>query len=414
MTRCVAFQISATLIGIVLSTWSPHAALLAQTAPRPSTPATPPPARPLDLSLARTPPMGWNSWNKFGCDINERLIREVADAMVVTGLKDAGYQYVNLDDCWHGKRDADGLIQPDPERFPGGLAALADYVHGKGLKIGIYSDAGTMTCAKRPGSGDFEEKDATQYARWGFDYLKYDWCNTEGREAPASYARMRDALVATGRPIVFSICEWGSHDPWLWAKGVGHLWRTTGDIGICWEKGACKEDWELGVMNILDLQVGLERYSGPGHWNDPDMLQVGNGLKESEDRAHFSMWAMLAAPLLAGNDLRSMSDATRAILTNREVIAIDQDPLGEQAHKLRDDGNEEVWIRRLQGGRHAIAFLNRGAGPVRVSVTWKELGWEPARNVTFRDVWKHTDLAPVTDVFTAHVAPHDVVLVVTK
>jgi alpha-galactosidase len=414
MTRRAAFLISSALVGLALAASSAHPVLLAQDASRPASPAPGRAPRVLDLSLAPTPPMGWNSWNKFGCDITERLIREVADAMVATGLKDAGYQYVNLDDCWHGKRDADGMIQPDPERFPSGLAALAEYVHARGLKIGIYSDAGTMTCAKRPGSGDFEEKDATQYARWGFDYLKYDWCNTEGRDARPSYERMRDALVATGRPIVFSICEWGSNDPWLWGKGVGHLWRTTGDIGICWEKGGCKQDWELGVMNILDLQVGLERYAGPGHWNDPDMLQVGNGLTEAEDRAHFSMWAMLAAPLLAGNDLRSMSDATRAILTNREVIAIDQDPLGEQARKLRDDGNEEVWVRRLKGGRYAIAFLNRGAGPVRMSVTWKELGWAPARKVTFRDVWAHKDLAPVTDVFTARVAPHDVVVVATR
>jgi alpha-galactosidase len=414
MTRRAAFPIPAVLLGLAVFAGSQPEAVLAQVPPSQAPAATSPRAGALDLTLAPTPPMGWNSWNKFGCDINERLIREVADAMVATGMRDAGYQFVNLDDCWHGKRDASGTIQPDPERFPGGLAALADYVHAKGLKIGIYSDAGTMTCAKRPGSGDFEAKDAAQYARWGFDYLKYDWCNTEGRDPRTSYARMRDALVATGRPIVFSICEWGSNDPWLWAKGVGHLWRTTGDIGICWEKAGCKQDWELGVMNILDLQVGLERYSGPGHWNDPDMLQVGNGLTEAEDRAHFSMWAMLAAPLLAGNDLRAMSDATRAILTNREVVAIDQDPLGEQAHKLRDDGSEEIWVRRLNGGRHAIAFLNRGAGPVRLSVTWKELGWEPAREVVFRDVWTHEDLPPVTDVFTARVAPHDVVVVVTK
>jgi len=370
-------------------------------------------ARPgqFDPSLAATPPMGWNSWNKFGCDIDESLIREVADALVASGLKDAGYQYVNLDDCWHGQRDAEGYIQPDPTRFPSGMKALADYVHGKGLKIGLYSDAGFMTCAKRAGSAGFEQKDATQYARWGFDYLKYDWCNTRGLDARTAYAKMRDALVATGRPIVFSMCEWGTHDPWTWAQGVSHLWRTTGDIGLCWEKAACKQEWELGVMNILDLQVGLERYAGPGHWNDPDMLQVGNGLTESEDRAHFTMWAMLAAPLLAGNDLRKMSDATRAILTNREVIAVDQDRLGQQARKLRDDGNEEIWARELEGGRWAIAFLNRGQGPVRMTVRWSELGWPADRVVKVRDLWAHADLADASGEFTARVAPHDVVAV---
>jgi alpha-galactosidase len=257
----------------------------------------------LENGLARTPPMGWNSWNKFRCNVSEGLLREMADAMVSTGMRDAGYVYLNVDDCWHGARDAAGNIQPDKKRFPSGMAALANYVHAKGLRLGIYSDAGGKTCAKRPGSLGFEEQDAAQYASWGIDYLKYDWCNTEGLKAEEAYTKMRDALQKTGRKIVFSICEWGTSQPWNWAAPVGNLWRTAGDIGPCWEKSSCTRAWETGIMNILDLQVGLEAYASPGRWNDPDMLQVGNGMSQTEDRAHFSMWALLAAPLLAGNDL---------------------------------------------------------------------------------------------------------------
>lgn len=365
----------------------------------------------LELSdVARTPPMGWNSWNRFQCDINEEIIRRAAEAMVSSGMKDAGYQYVNIDDCWHGERDAEGYIQADPKRFPSGMKALADYVHARGLKIGIYSDAGTMTCAKRPGSKDHEEKDAAQYARWGFDYLKYDWCNTEGLDPLAAYARMRDGLAKTGRPFVFSICEWGRNGPWLWGKGVGHLWRTTGDIGICWEKASCKNEWESGVVNILDLQVGLEKYASPGHWNDPDMLQVGNGLSEPEDRAHFSMWAILAAPLIAGCDLTNMSEATRTILTNREVIAVDQERLGIQGRKLRDDGEQEVWVKPLSGGAVAVALLNRSSQPARIQVRWSELGWGDA-TAQVRDLWAHKDLGAFAGDFSARVEPHDVVVV---
>jgi alpha-galactosidase len=291
------------------------------------------------------------------------------------------------------------------------MRALADYVHGKGLKIGIYSDAGSRTCAGRPGSLGYERQDAEQYARWGFDYLKYDWCNTEGQTALAAYTKMRDELVARGRPIVFSICEWGTNEPWVWARGVGHLWRTTGDIGICWERAQCRQNWELGVMNILDLQVGLERYAGPGHWNDPDMLQVGNGMSASEDRAHFSMWAMLAAPLLAGNDLRTMSDTTRQILTNAEVIAVDQDPLGRQGWKVRDEGDHEVWVKPLTGGAWAVALLNRGTTPVRMQVRWSELGLGADASMLVRDLWAHRDLGTFAGDFSARVRSHDVVMV---
>ena len=262
--------------------------------------------------LALTPQMGWNSWNKFQGRVSEVLIREIADAMATNGMKAAGYEYVNIDDLWQApQRDADGNIQSDPTRFPSGIKALADYVHSKGLKLGIYTDCGARTCGGRPGSRDHELQDAKAYAQWGVDYLKDDWCNTQGLNPPEAYKKMSDALRAAGRPILFSLCEWGNSKPWTWAKDIGHSWRTTGDI---WAKfdgvndhGSYK-DW--GVLQILDMQKGLREYAGPGHWNDPDMLEVGNGMSPSEDRAHFSMWCMLAAPLISGNDLRTMPAQT--------------------------------------------------------------------------------------------------------
>jgi len=284
-------------------------------------------------NLAMTPPMGWNSWNKFGGKINEELIKGIADQMVATGLRDAGYIYLNMDDCWHGPRDENGFITCDKDRFPSGIKALADYVHSKGLKLGIYSDAGRKTCAGLPGSFGHEYQDAIQYARWGVDYLKYDWCNNDNINYLGAYTLMRDALRSAGRPIVFSLCEWGSNQPWKWAKEVGHLWRTTGDIGCKFEKVTAKRgQWSaLSVLEIIDLEANIRDAAGPGHWNDPDMLEVGNGMTVSEDRAHFSMWCMLAAPLILGNDLRNMSVATEEIIKNAEVIAIDQDTLGIQA-----------------------------------------------------------------------------------
>jgi alpha-galactosidase len=216
--------------------------------------------------LALTPPMGWNSWNHFACDVSEDLIRQTADAMVASGMKDAGYQYINIDDCWHGERDAQGFIQPDPKRFPSGMKALGDYIHSKGLKFGIYSDAGSKTCGGKPGSRGHEYQDAQTYAQWGVDYLKYDWCNVEGLKAEGAYQTMRDALHAAGRPIVFSICEWGDNQPWLWAKDVGHLWRTTGDIYACFDCKINHSTWNSwGVLQILDKQKGLREYAGPGH-----------------------------------------------------------------------------------------------------------------------------------------------------
>ena len=322
--------------------------------------------------LASTPQMGWNSWNTFACNIDEGLIRDTADAMVRLGMKDAGYQYLNLDDCWHGARDADGNIQHYSKRFPSGMKALADYVHGKGLKLGIYSDAGATTCGGKPGSRGHEYQDALTYARWGVDYVKYDWCDTEGLNARAAYATMRDAIRSAGRPILFSICEWGSSKPWEWAGEVGHSWRTSGDIAACWDCEVGHGSWSsLGVLRILDKQGDVRKYAGPGHWNDMDMLEVGRGMSEDEDRAHMSIWAMMASPLISGNDLRTMPDATRRILTNPGVIAINQDKLGIQAFKAMADGQVEVWAKPLADGQWALMFLNRSSAAVDYRYDWR-------------------------------------------
>ncbi len=301
------------------------------------------------------PPMGWNSWNKFACKINEELVRETADAMVSSGLKDAGYQYVNIDDCWaEHDRNAEGKLEANHTTFPGGISALADYVHEKGLKLGIYTSAGTQTCQKTmPGGLDHEDVDAQTFAGWGVDYLKYDNCNNQGRPALERYTKMGDAIKKTGRPILYALCEWGENQPWLWGKGAGaQVWRTTGDISDNWAR----------TMSILDKQVGLEAYSGPGGWNDPDMLEVGNGkMSDAEYRSHFSLWALMNAPLLAGNDLRSMSEATKKILENKDIITLDQDWAGKQGHKVRDDGDTEVWAKPMSDGSAAVVLFNRAA-----------------------------------------------------
>jgi alpha-galactosidase len=369
----------------------------------------------LDNNLARTPPMGWNSWNKFACDgLNEKVVRETADAMASNGMKDAGYQFVILDDCWQTGRDAAGNIVADAERFPSGIKALADYIHTKGLKLGIYTDAGTMTCAKRTGSIGHEYQDAKQYANWGVDYLKEDWCNTlPGQNSESSYTLMRDALAASGRPIVFSICEWGSTKPWLWAGSIGNLWRATPDIQDCWD---CKRTWGGGgVVQILDLMNGLESYSGPGHWNDPDMLEVGNGgMTKEEYRAHFSMWAMFSAPLLAGNDISNMTPDTKEILLNKEVIAIDQDALGQQGRRVKKIGDLEVWSKQLENGGRAVALLNRGPSPASVSVAWTDIGYPDTLAASVRNLWTAKDLGKQHGNYAAQVPSHGVVMVTIK
>lgn len=358
--------------------------------------------------LAPTPPMGWNSWNKFACNINEELVRKQADAMVASGMKDAGYQYIVIDDCWQKSRDADGNIVADPERFPSGIKALADYVHSKGLKFGLYSDAGALTCGGRPGSAGHEFQDARQYAKWGVDYLKYDWCYTGPRNAEAAYTIMAKALRASGRDIVLSICEWGTNQPERWGPTAGHLWRTTGDIYDAWEG---KKDWSIGMTNILDLQVDGWRHSGPNAWNDPDMLEVGNGgMSTTEYESHFSLWAMLAAPLIAGNDLSTMDADTRRILTNTDVIAVDQDPLGKQARRIWKEGDLEIWARPLEGGAHAVVLFNRGNAPTAMKVAWDQLALPADRKAEVKDLWSKKISKNVRGSYGGTVVPHGVMM----
>jgi len=360
--------------------------------------------------LALTPPMGWNSWNKFGCDVSEKLIKEIADAMVESGMKDAGYEYVIIDDCWQVGRDLNGNIIPDPERFPSGMKALADYIHSKGLKFGIYSDAGRKTCQRRPGSRGYEFQDAKTYAKWGVDYVKFDWCYTSTQDAKASYKTMRDAIYAAGRPMVFSLCDWGWSKPWLWAKDVGHLWRATDDIMDCWD---CEDDRNnAGFTILLDRVADLYSYNGPDHWNDPDMLEVGNsGLSVTESKAHFSLWCILAAPLIAGNDLRTMSDETKEILTNKEVIAVDQDSLGKQGIKVRDDGDFEVWVKQLSDGSRAVVLFNRSLKDKTMKVKWEEMGYPSYVKAMVRDLWEHKNMGEFTGKYSAKVPSHGAVMI---
>lgn len=325
--------------------------------------------------LARTPQMGWNSWNKFACDINEELIRETADALVNTGLRDAGYIYLNLDDCWHGERDSLGFIQADPERFPSGIAVLAEYCHNRGLKLGIYSDAGRKTCAGRPGSFGHEYQDALQYAKWGVDYLKYDWCYNNDINPKGAYGLMSEALKTAGRPIVFSMCEWGTNKAHEWASEIAHSWRTTGDIGaqFAGEFKVNEVGWRpLTVLQCMDINAELRKYAGPGHWNDPDMLEVGNGLTDAENRAHFTMWCMMASPLILGNDITNMPKEVYDVITNRDVIAINQDPLGVQGMRIERDGDIEVWLKPLEGEDWAFCILNRGENEASISLDWEK------------------------------------------
>jgi alpha-galactosidase len=365
-----------------------------------------------DNGLARTPPMGWNSWNKFACDINEAKIRAVADSLVSSGMKDAGYQYVIIDDCWQVGRDAGGNIQADPERFPSGIKALGDYIHSKGLKFGIYSDTGIATCQGRPGSRGYEYQDARQYAAWGVDYLKYDWCNVATQDARSSYMLMADALAKSGRPIVFSICEWGTHQPWEWARSVGgNLWRTTGDIWDHWEGTGNHGDWH-GVLDILDAEANLYNHAGPGGWNDPDMLEVGNGgMTDAQYRAHFSLWAMLAAPLIAGNDVSHMDAATHEILTNAEVIAVDQDALGQQGRRVLKGEGYDVWARPLADGGRAVILLNRSTAPQIISADWVKIGYPAASKLQVRELWQHKDMGVFADHYSVTVPAQSAVMI---
>jgi len=362
--------------------------------------------------IAATPPMGWNSWNAFGCNgLNETVVKSMADAFVTTGMKDAGYQYVNLDDCWMDGRDSSGKLKPSASKFPSGIAALADYIHGKGLKIGIYETPNTKTCAGLyggytggVGSVGHETTDAQTFASWGIDYLKYDKCQGQ----LSAFAVMRDALKATGRPIVYSINP-GDQGPYCTPTNcsidlvkIANLWRIEFDISADW----------ASVTRLIDANKPEYVGAGPGHWNDPDMLEVGNGLNDTEGRAHFSMWAIMASPLITGNDLTKMSATTKAILTNHEVIAVNQDPLGQQGRVVATpSANLEVWSKELTGtNTRAVALFNRGTSSANITVQWSQIGL-PAGAASVRDLWAGMDVGPATNSYTAmNVASHSVVM----
>jgi alpha-galactosidase len=368
--------------------------------------------------LAQVPPMGWNSWNAYQLQIDERKIRSMADAMIARGMKDAGYEYVVVDAGWKAKsRDAEGRLVADPIRFPSGIKMLSEYVHGKGLRFGIYTDAGAEDCdSGAPGSKDHEEIDARTFAEWGVDYIKEDWCHSEGLDARTVYSRMSRAIQATGRPMILSLCEWGDNKPWQWAGEVGNLWRTTGDGKDCWDCGAETASrpggYPRGWTLILDAQVGLEKYAGPGHWNDPDLLLVGlPGLTVEEARAQFSLWAILAAPLMASCDLSAMPPAIAGILKNKEVIAIDQDALGMQGTRVSPPGEHEVWARRLKDGSRAVVLFNRGRKAATMSVSGKEVGLEGAAALNAREVWRGEDLPQKRGRFAFEVPPHGAAII---
>jgi alpha-galactosidase len=354
--------------------------------------------------IARTPPMGWNSWNHFACKVNDKVVRGAADALVSSGMKSAGYVYVNIDDCWQGSRDPKGIIHPN-EKFPD-MKGLADYVHSKGLKLGIYSSPGPKTCAQYEGSFGHEDQDAETYAQWGIDYLKYDYCSFNG-DVPAqiaAYKKMRDALEKAGRPIVFSLCQYGMDRVWAWGPSVGgNLWRTTGDIS---------DDYDR-MAYIGFGQNGLERFAGPGHWNDPDMLEVGNGkMNGTEYRTHMSQWCLLAAPLLAGNDLSKMTTETLEILTNPEVIAVDQDAAGIQGRRVAQEGPLEVWVKPLADGGKAVGMFNRGESVMPVTAYFQDVG--VSESVSVRDLWARKDLGTFKGGFTSEVPSHGVVMIKVK
>ncbi len=372
--------------------------------------------------LAMTPPMGWNSWNTFETHIDEKLVKETADIMVSSGMAAAGYTYIVLDDGWMTKeRDTNGNLVPDPVKFPSGMKALVDYVHSKGLKFGLYNCAGTKTCAGYPGTRGFEYQDARFYASLNIDFLKYDWCNTEGINAKEAYTTMSNALKTAGKPIVFSLCEWGDNQPWNWGEPVGNLWRISGDIYPCFD---CEykhpENWSSwGFMKIIEMRKDIRQFSGPDHWNDFDMLEVGNGMTPSEDRAHFTMWSMVASPLIAGNDFRKMSKETLSILTNKDIIAVNQDKLGIQGFRYSSEDGIETWVKPLSDGNWAVTFLNRNETAKKINFDWKahkivdeinKLEADFAKNqYSLKNLWTGKEAGNTKKTFTAEIPSHDVV-----
>jgi alpha-galactosidase len=374
-------------------------------------------------NLAPAPPMGWNSWNTFQTNINEELVKGIADVFVASGMKDAGYTYIVLDDGWMAmQRDAKtGDLVPDPKKFPNGLKPVIEYVHSKGLKFGLYNCAGTKTCAGYPGTRGYEYQDARFYASLDIDYLKFDWCNSERQDAIESYTTMSKALKAAGRPIIFSLCEWGDHKPWTWAEPVGQLWRTTGDITAQFDGIKSYGNWHAnGVMTIVDMQDTLRKYAGPNHWNDPDMLEVGNGLTNAENRSHFSLWAMLAAPLMAGNDIRKMNEDTKTVLTNKDVISVNQDVLGIQGFRYNNKDSVQTWFKPLTNGDWALCVVNRSSVPRPFEFNWPnevvndELSKRglhaDAIAYKLRDLWTKRDAGTTKKPLKTVVQPHDVLM----
>ncbi|MGD0832777.1 MAG: cellulose binding domain-containing protein [Terracidiphilus sp.] len=349
--------------------------------------------------LARTPPMGWSSWNYYGCSADEAIVEQIASTIASNGMKAAGYEYINLDDCWMASsRDANGNLVADPTKFPDGMAAVATYVHSLGLKLGLYEDMGTATCAGYPGSYGYYQQDIATYVSWGIDYIKMDWCSTSGLDPQTIYTEFAQDLAAAKANIDFSMCEWGDNSPWTWGPAVGNSWRTTSDIS---------DSWSAMITN-LESNAAYAPYAGPGGWNDPDMLEVGNGgMTAAQDQAHFAMWAMSAAPLIAGNDLLTMSSATLATLTNAAVIAVDQDPLGIQGSIVYDNGaGLQVWAKPVTGGT-AVALLNNTASAASITVTWTEAGLSSTQSVSVTDLWAGTNLGNFTGSYTASVPADD-------
>lgn len=376
--------------------------------------------------LALTPPMGWNSWNTFACDINEQLVKDVADKFIEYGLKDAGYEYIVIDDGWmEMERDENYNLVPDHKKFPNGMKSVADYVHSKGLKFGIYNCAGSLTCGGYPGTRGFEYQDAKLYASWGVDFIKYDWCSTQNLNAKGAYETMRDAIHKAGRPMIFSICEWGDNQPWLWAEDIGHMWRISGDIVNCWDCELSHGNWSAwGLWPIIRMRQNIRQYNGPGHWNDLDMMEVGNGFTAAEDRVHFTMWCILSSPLVLGNDVRSMNKETRDLLTNKEVIAINQDSLGVQGFRFMNENDIEIWVKALANDEWAIAFVNMRNAENTINYDWAKHPIMDAlvnrtlnigkRTYKVRDLLKHKDLGTTSTPLNATLAAHDVVVVRLK
>ncbi|CAN5209850.1 ricin-type beta-trefoil lectin domain protein [soil metagenome] len=357
----------------------------------------------LSNGLAQTPPLGWNDWYSDFCSVSDPLIRSTADAMVSSGMQAAGYQYVNLDDCWQTSRDANGTIVADPVAFPNGMKAVADYVHSKGLKFGIYTDAGTKTCAGRPGSQGYEAQDAATYASWGVDFVKVDWCNTGSLNAKNQYGIWRDAIAASGRPMLFNICNWGTQTPWVWGPTTGNMWRTTSDTHDNWQN----------LLATIDNNSQHTSFAGPGGWNDPDIMHIGlGGMTNTEYQSNFSLFAIMASPLIAGNDIRTMSQPIHDILTNKEVIAVDQDSLGQQGFKVNDNNaGLQVWMKRLHTpGQRSVVLFNRTATAAAMTVKWTDIGLLSS-SASVRDLWTYTNKGNYSTSYTATVPSHGVVMI---